>query len=131
MPVSGFSGVNVVDPDYSKHPFYKGPSLIKYLDDLPLIKRESGAPVRFCVSKFILVKFSKFFIFKIIINFNQIAQKFKDMGMVVMGKLETGKVTKGKKLILMPNKKNCKVAQIWFEDNEVKSAIAGQNLKVC
>ena len=57
MPVSGFSGVNVVDPDYSKHPFYKGPSLIKYLDDLPLIKRESGAPVRFCVSKIILVKF--------------------------------------------------------------------------
>ena len=54
MPVSGFSGVNVVDPDYSKHPFYKGPSLIKYLDDLPLIKRESGAPVRFCVSKIIL-----------------------------------------------------------------------------
>ena len=51
--------------------------------------------------------------------------------MVVMGKLETGKVTKGKKLVLMPNKKNCKVAQIWFEDNEVKSAIAGQNLKVC
>ena len=48
-----------------------------------------------------------------------------------MGKLETGKVTKGKKLVLMPNKKNCKVAQIWFEDNEVKSAIAGQNLKVC
>ena len=52
------------------------------------------------------------------------------MGMVVMGKLETGKLAKGRKLVLMPNKKTCKVAQLWFEDNEVKSAIAGQNLKV-
>ena len=47
-----------------------------------------------------------------------------------MGKLETGKLAKGRKLVLMPNKKTCKVAQLWFEDNEVKSAIAGQNLKV-
>jgi len=107
MPVSGFSGVNVVEPNYKLHPFYKGSSLIKYLDELPVIQREANAPVRFCI-----------------------AQKFKDMGMVVMGKLETGKLAKGRKLVLMPNKKTCKVAQLWFEDNEVKSAIAGQNLKI-
>jgi peptide chain release factor subunit 3 len=52
------------------------------------------------------------------------------MGQVVMGKLETGRLTKGKKLILMPNQKKVKVAGIEFEDVPVRSASAGQNLKV-
>jgi len=107
IPVSGFSGANVVEPDYAKHPWYKGPSLIKYLDQLPAVERKDDGAVRFCI-----------------------AQKYKDMGQVVMGKLETGKLTKGKKLILMPNQTKVKVAAIEFEDNPVKSAVAGQNLKI-
>lgn len=106
VPVSGFSGVNVLEEDYSKHPFYKGPSLIKYLDQLPAVERNHAA-VRFCI-----------------------AQKYKDMGQVVMGKLETGKLTKGKKLILMPNQQKVKVGGIEFEDQPVKHGVAGQNLKI-
>lgn len=52
------------------------------------------------------------------------------MGHIVMGKLETGRLAKGKKLIVMPNGSKVKVAQIDFEDNPIKVAVAGMNLKV-
>lgn len=107
IPVSGFAGTNVLQSDIKKHPYYKGPSLIQYLDQLPAVERNDTGAVRFCI-----------------------AQKYKDMGQVVMGKLETGKLTKGKKLVMMPNQTKVKVAAIEFEDTPVKSATAGQNLKV-
>lgn len=53
------------------------------------------------------------------------------MGHIVMGKLETGRLGKGKKLIVMPNGSKVKVAEIQFEDNVIKNAVAGMNLKVC
>jgi len=52
------------------------------------------------------------------------------MGQVVMGKLETGRLAKGKKLIMMPNQTKVKVAALEFEDTPVKTGKAGQNLKV-
>merc|ERR1712137_532135 len=107
LPLSGFSGVNVKDSDVKKHPFYTGPSLINYLDQLPAVDRNTSGPVRFCI-----------------------AQKYKDMGHIVMGKLETGRLAKGKKLIVMPNGSKVKVAQIDFEDNPIKVAVAGMNLKI-
>merc|ERR1711953_879539 len=61
LPLSGFSGVNVKDSDVKKHPFYTGPSLISYLDNLPAVDRNTSGPVRFCI-----------------------AQKYKDMGHIVM-----------------------------------------------
>ena len=51
LPLSGFSGVNVKDSDVKKHPFYTGPSLINYLDNLPAVDRNTSGPVRFCVSE--------------------------------------------------------------------------------
>ena len=47
-----------------------------------------------------------------------------------MGKLETGRLAKGKKLIVMPNGSKVKVAQIDFEENPIKVGVAGMNLKV-
>ena len=52
------------------------------------------------------------------------------MGHIVMGKLETGRLAKGKKLIVMPNGSKVKVAQIDFEENPIKVGVAGMNLKV-
>ena len=40
------------DSDVKKHPFYTGPSLINYLDQLPAVDRNTSGPVRFCVSHF-------------------------------------------------------------------------------
>ena len=52
------------------------------------------------------------------------------MGHIAMGKLETGRLGKGKKLVIMPNGSKAKVAEILFEDNPIKNAVAGMNLKV-
>lgn len=107
IPLSGFSGVNVKDSDKSLHPYYTGPSLLDYLDNLPPLDRNTSGAVRFCI-----------------------AQKYKDMGHIVMGKLETGRLGKGKKLVVMPNGSKVKVAEIQFEDNVIKNAVAGMNLKI-
>merc|ERR1711970_1575863 len=107
LPLSGFSGCNVKTGDVKKHPWYTGPSLIDYLDELPTVDRNTGGPVRFCI-----------------------AQKYKDMGHIVMGKLETGRLAKGKKLSVMPNGSKVKVASIEFEENPIKVGVAGMNLKI-
>ena len=52
------------------------------------------------------------------------------MGHVVMGKLETGRLTKGKKLVVQPSGRKVKVSSMEFEDNPVAVGIAGQNLKI-
>lgn len=52
------------------------------------------------------------------------------MGHVVMGKLEMGKLTKGKKLVIQPSGRKVKVSSMEFEDNPVAVGIAGQNLKI-
>ena len=48
-----------------------------------------------------------------------------------MGKLETGRLAKGKKLSVMPNGSKVKVASIEFEEAPIKVGVAGMNLKVC
>ena len=52
------------------------------------------------------------------------------MGHIVMGKLETGRLAKGKKLSVMPNGSKVKVSSIEFEENPIKVGVAGMNLKV-
>ena len=47
-----------------------------------------------------------------------------------MGKLETGRLTKGKKLVVQPSGRKVKVSSMEFEDNPVAVGIAGQNLKI-
>ena len=47
-----------------------------------------------------------------------------------MGKLETGRLAKGKKLSVMPNGSKVKVASIEFEEAPIKVGVAGMNLKV-
>ena len=66
--------------DNSVCPWYDGPSLIELLDNMPMPRNYRGALLM------------------------PIADKFKDMGTVVIGKIESGKVKKGQKVLIMPNK---------------------------
>lgn len=58
----------------------RGPALIEFLDNVEIPRIYNGP--------FIM----------------PIADKMKDMGTVVMGKIESGRVKKGQKLQIMPNK---------------------------
>lgn len=58
-----------------------GPSLLGYLDNLHIMERNINAPFMLPIS-----------------------EKYNEMGTMVMGKIESGRVKKGDQLLLMPNK---------------------------
>lgn len=59
-----------------------------------------------------------------------IVDKYKDMGTVVMGKVESGQAKKGQTLVLMPNKTTVMVDQLWSDDDEVTAVGPGENVKI-
>lgn len=82
MPVSGITGQGIKDRiDDSTCPWYDGPAFIPFIDDLPSLNRKTDGP-------FIM----------------PIVDKYKDMGTVVMGKVESGTAKKGQNLLVMPNR---------------------------
>lgn len=82
MPVSGITGQGLRDTiDKNMCPWYDGPAFIPFIDDLPSMNRKTDGP-------FIM----------------PIVDKYKDMGTVVMGKVESGVAKKGQNLLVMPNR---------------------------
>ena len=110
MPVSGMTGAFLRDiPDESVCPWYRGPALIEYLDHLSLTNSSQDAdkPVRM-----------------------PIVDRYKDMGTILLGKLETGIINKNQTYTLMPNKQIVKVMQMWSDEIEIETANPGENLKI-
>jgi len=107
LPVSGQTGVNILESRPDLHPWYKEESLIKYLDKLPPLARDGKGPVRM-----------------------PIMDKYRDMGVIVLGKLESGQIIRGQTYTLMPNRVMVKVTQLSTDDIEVDCANAGENLKM-
>lgn len=60
---------------------YRGTTFLQYIEDLPPFSRLSEGPVRI-----------------------PIVDRYKDMGTIALGKVESGQVFMGQKLIFMPNK---------------------------
>jgi peptide chain release factor subunit 3 len=70
--------------DLKVHSFntsFRGDAFIPFIDKLPSLNRKMGGP-------FVM----------------PVVDKYKDMGMVVMGKVEAGEAKKGQSLLLMPNR---------------------------
>lgn len=59
-----------------------------------------------------------------------IVDKYKDMGTVVMGKVESGIAKKGQNLLVMPNRTHVSIDQLWSDDFEVTAVGSGENIKV-
>ncbi|KAL0096125.1 P-loop containing nucleoside triphosphate hydrolase protein [Phycomyces blakesleeanus] len=107
MPVSGFTGANIKDRS-SECTWYSGPSLLEYLDDMKTLDRKLNAPLMV-----------------------PIAEKYKDMGTIIVGKIESGSVRKGQNVLLMPNKRVTEVTAIYNEtEDEVDHAICGDNIRM-
>uniref|UniRef100_A0A2S2PJ85 Eukaryotic peptide chain release factor GTP-binding subunit ERF3A n=1 Tax=Schizaphis graminum TaxID=13262 RepID=A0A2S2PJ85_SCHGA len=108
MPVSGQTGLGLKDQvDESICPWYRGPAFIPFIDSLPLLNRSSDGP-------FIM----------------PVVEKYKDMGTVLMGKVESGEARKTQTLVLMPNRTTVIVDQLWSDDEEVTLVGPGENIKV-
>lgn len=60
-----------------------------------------------------------------------VSEKYKDMGTIIVGKIESGHIRKGESLLLMPNKNVVEIAAIYNEtEEEVQSAICGDNVRL-
>ena len=85
-----------------------GPSLLEHLDKMPMVDRKINAPLMMPVS-----------------------EKYKDMGTIVVGKIESGHMRKGDTLMLMPNKSIVDITAIYNEmEDEIQSAFCGDNVRV-
>ena len=85
-----------------------GPSLLEHLDKLPMVDRKINSPVMIPIS-----------------------EKYKDMGTIAVGKLESGHIRKGDTLLLMPNRDEVEIAAIYNEmEEEVQVAVSGDNVRI-
>lgn len=88
--------------------FHSGPSLLEHLDKLPMVDRKMNSPVMIPIS-----------------------EKYKDMGTIAVGKLESGHIRKGDMLLLMPNRDEVEVAAMYNElEEEVNLAVSGDNVRI-
>ncbi|XP_051996035.1 G1 to S phase transition 1, like [Xyrauchen texanus] len=106
MPCSGLTGANLKEP-VEHCPWYTGLPFIPHLDSLPNFNRSSDGPVRL-----------------------PIVDKYKDMGTVVLGKLESGSINKAQQLVMMPNRHTVEVLSLLSDDVETDDAEPGENLKL-
>jgi peptide chain release factor subunit 3 len=87
---------------------FSGQSLLEHMDHMPMVDRKINAPLMMPIS-----------------------EKYKDMGTVIVGKVESGHLRKGDHLVLMPNKDEVEVTAIYNEmEDEVSQALCGDNVRV-
>ncbi|EKM80310.1 hypothetical protein AGABI1DRAFT_113508 [Agaricus bisporus var. burnettii JB137-S8] len=109
MPVSAYTGANLKDPVSEQVcSWWDGPSFLQHLDKMPMVDRKIHAPLMMPVS-----------------------EKYKDMGTVIVGKIESGHLRKGDSLVLMPNKDVVEVSAIYNEmEEEVDRSLCGDNVRI-
>ncbi|KAL5628929.1 hypothetical protein BROUX41_002320 [Berkeleyomyces rouxiae] len=109
MPVAAQIGAGIkerVDP--KKCPWYSGPSLLEYLDNMKSLDRKLNAPFMMSVNG-----------------------KYRDLGTMVEGKIEAGVIKKNMSLIMMPNKQPVEVSALYTEtEDEVQIAQCGEQVRI-
>ena len=109
VPISGLHGDNIkVALDKTKAPWYNGPTFFEVLDNLPVLNRDNNGPLRF-----------------------SILDRYKDGGMHVMGKVESGVLKYGASYTMMPTKMPIEIQWIFnHEDNGLPYAKTGEAVRV-
>ncbi|CAF1479339.1 unnamed protein product, partial [Rotaria sp. Silwood1] len=113
IPCSGMSGAFIKEhPEEQLVSWYKGPIFIEYLDSLPSFNRISiDGPLRI-----------------------PIVYCYKETGVIVfvtnvfvMGKIESGCCRVGDKCIIMPNRTQVEITNIYYKGIEKDSCVRGEN----
>ncbi|THV08588.1 hypothetical protein K435DRAFT_740811 [Dendrothele bispora CBS 962.96] len=109
LPISAYAGHNLKERvSKSVCDWWDGDAFLEHLDNMPMVDRKINAPLMMPIS-----------------------EKYKDMGTIVVGKIESGHIRKGDELLLMPNKDQVEVAAIYPEmEEEVSTAICGDNVRI-
>jgi len=110
IPLSALSGDNVVLAS-ERMPWYQGPTLIELLEGLSVYDESHAAPLRFPV--------------QLVARHNgHEANDFRGY----MGRIESGKVSVGDKLVVQPSGQQATVKEIVTFDASLQSAVAGQSV---
>ncbi|KAL5114592.1 translation termination factor GTPase eRF3 [Pleosporales sp. CAS-2024a] len=109
MPVSAqtFTGIKERVPK-DLAPWYDGPSLLEYLDGMQALERKLNAPFMM-----------------------PIAAKYKDMGTMVEGKIESGIIKKENKYLMMPHRQMISISALYGEqEDEIPAATCGDQVRI-
>ena len=110
IPLSALAGDNVVDKG-DNMPWYEGPTLIELLEGLSVYDEAHAAPFRFPV--------------QLVARHNgHEAKDFRGY----MGRVESGKVAVGDKLVVQPSGHEATVKEIVTFDGPLQQAVAGQSV---
>lgn len=109
IPISAYKGFNLKDrAPKSVCPWWDGPSLLEFLDSMQSLERKITAPLMM-----------------------PIGGKFKDMGTLIEGKIESGSIRKGADALIMPNKVSIEILGVYTEaDEEMAVATSGDQVRL-
>ncbi|KAF1981528.1 hypothetical protein K402DRAFT_342144 [Aulographum hederae CBS 113979] len=109
MPLSGQMTLGIKDRvPKDVCPWYDGPSLLEFLDNMKALDRKVNAPFMM-----------------------PIAAKYKDMGTMIEGKLEAGVLKKGNTYLMMPNKESVTISALYGEtEDEIQAATCGDQVRI-
>jgi len=108
IPCSGLTGAFLKDDTaIAECSWYDGLPLIPHLDGIGTVSRNSEGPIRI-----------------------PIVDRYKDMGTIVLGKVESGLIRRGGLVTMMPNNKIVEIMQLWSDEDEVEYANPGENVKM-
>ena len=109
MPISAQTSMGIKDRvPKNLAPWYDGPSLLEYLDNLQALERKVNAPFMMPVNG-----------------------KYRDMGTIIEGKIEAGQLKKGASLIMMPNREEVTISALYGEtEEEVPAASCGDQVRM-
>lgn len=109
LPISAQTGVGVKDRiPANVATWYKGPSLLEFLDGMAKIQRNINAPFMMPVGA-----------------------KYRDMGTMIEGRIEAGVVQKASAYVMMPNREEVGIAALYGEtEEEVPYAACGDQVRM-
>ncbi|OQD74043.1 hypothetical protein PENDEC_c012G00930 [Penicillium decumbens] len=109
MPISAQRAYNIKDRvGKDICPWYDGPSLLEYLTDFKLPERKINAPFMMPISA-----------------------KYRDMGTMCEGRIESGVIKKNGTYLMMPNRTDVSIAALYGEtEDELQTATCGDQVRL-
>lgn len=109
MPISAQRTIGIKDRvPKDVAPWWDGPSLLEYLTNMPMPDRKINAPFMMPVSA-----------------------KYRDMGTVIEGRIESGVIKKNGTYLMMPNRDEVTVAALYGEtEDEIQTASCGDQVRI-
>ncbi|KKZ63328.1 hypothetical protein EMCG_02329 [[Emmonsia] crescens] len=109
MPISAQKTVGIDKPVPKElAPWFEGPGLLEFLHNMKMPERKINAPFMMPISA-----------------------KYRDMGTVVEGRIESGVIKKGSNYIMMPNHEEVTVTALYGEtEDEIPTATCGDQIRV-